>query len=83
MKTAVRHLRQGALDPADRHPDIVGRVVRLVTYIRSCIGVAGERRHLVGLNDQMLRDIGISRADVSGEASRSFWDIPADRFDWR
>ncbi len=32
-----------------------------------------ERRHLAGLDDRMLRDIGITRADVEREYRKSFW----------
>ena len=32
-----------------------------------------QRRHLRSLDDYMLRDIGLSRADVEGEAGKPFW----------
>ena len=32
-----------------------------------------QRRALRGLSDDMLRDIGCSRAEVHGEAAKSFW----------
>jgi uncharacterized protein YjiS (DUF1127 family) len=31
------------------------------------------RRHLRELSDHMLKDLGLSRADVEGEASKQFW----------
>jgi uncharacterized protein YjiS (DUF1127 family) len=34
---------------------------------------AGQRRELEELNDHMLRDIGLSRADVMAEATKPFW----------
>jgi len=34
---------------------------------------AHERAHLRSLDDHMLKDIGISRADVEVEASKPFW----------
>ena len=34
---------------------------------------ARQRRHLSGLGDQALKDIGLSRADVAGESSKPFW----------
>jgi uncharacterized protein YjiS (DUF1127 family) len=34
---------------------------------------ARQRRHLLSLSDHMLRDIGLSRADVEGEAGKPFW----------
>ena len=34
---------------------------------------ASDRRHLATLDDFMLRDIGVSRADVEVELSKPFW----------
>jgi uncharacterized protein YjiS (DUF1127 family) len=34
---------------------------------------AQQRRHLRTLSDHMLRDIGLSRADVENEAGKPFW----------
>jgi uncharacterized protein YjiS (DUF1127 family) len=34
---------------------------------------ARQRRHLRMLSDHMLRDIGLSRADVESEAGKPFW----------
>jgi uncharacterized protein YjiS (DUF1127 family) len=36
---------------------------------------ARQRRHLESLNDRMLRDIGLTRADVLAEASKPFWRL--------
>ena len=32
-----------------------------------------ERRQLAGLSDHMLKDIGVTRADVDGETCKAFW----------
>ncbi len=32
-----------------------------------------ERRHLRGLDDHMLSDIGLTRSDVDWESSKPFW----------
>jgi uncharacterized protein YjiS (DUF1127 family) len=46
--------------------------------------ISRERRALLGLDDRMLRDIGITRADAEQEAGRPFWDDAAVRWrDWR
>jgi uncharacterized protein YjiS (DUF1127 family) len=34
---------------------------------------ARERRHLQSLSDHMLRDMGLTRADVLAEANKPFW----------
>jgi uncharacterized protein YjiS (DUF1127 family) len=34
---------------------------------------AHQRRQLAELNDYMLRDIGLTRADVAGETRKPFW----------
>lgn len=34
---------------------------------------AAQRRHLAGLDQALLRDIGISRADAHREACKPFW----------
>jgi uncharacterized protein YjiS (DUF1127 family) len=33
------------------------------------------RRRLLNLDDRMLRDVGISRAEVHGEAAKPFWRV--------
>lgn len=32
-----------------------------------------QRRHLAGLDDHMLRDIGLNREDVAWECNKPFW----------
>ncbi len=34
---------------------------------------ASQRRHMAGLDDHALKDIGLSRADIEGEATKPFW----------
>ena len=41
--------------------------------------VRNERRALMELSDAGLKDLGLNRSDVDGEAARSFWDVPVDR----
>ena len=34
---------------------------------------ARERRHLAGLDDRMVRDIGVTQADIEREYRKPFW----------
>ena len=36
---------------------------------------ARQRRQLTSLNDRMLRDLGLTRADVMAESSKPFWRL--------
>ncbi len=38
-----------------------------------------QRQQLAAMSDEMLKDIGLSRADIACEASRPFWDDPLHR----
>jgi uncharacterized protein YjiS (DUF1127 family) len=53
---------------------------RLVVALLQRQELAQQRRRLLSLDDRMLKDIGITRADASREGSRLFWD--ARGVDW-
>ena len=36
---------------------------------------ARQRHQLLSLNDHMLRDLGLTRADVMAESSKPFWRL--------
>lgn len=38
--------------------------------------LARERRQLAELDERMLKDLGLSRADAEREAGRPFWEVP-------
>jgi uncharacterized protein YjiS (DUF1127 family) len=40
--------------------------------------VLRERRQLAMLDQSMLKDIGLSKADAYREWSRAFWDLPSE-----
>jgi uncharacterized protein YjiS (DUF1127 family) len=50
----------------------------LVGRIAAALSVRRERRALMALDDRMLADVGLSRADAYREAHRPFLDVPAD-----
>jgi uncharacterized protein YjiS (DUF1127 family) len=41
--------------------------------------VAHQRRSLRSMSDEMLKDIGVSRADAMREAGRRFWETDETR----
>jgi uncharacterized protein YjiS (DUF1127 family) len=41
--------------------------------------VRAERRALMRLDENALKDMGFSKGQADGEAGRGFWDVPADR----
>lgn len=58
--------------------------VRQVTLkLKAAVRVAIERRALSRLDERMLKDIGMSRSLAHHEATRSFFDIPGSRIDYR
>ncbi|UTW08258.1 DUF1127 domain-containing protein [Pseudomonas benzenivorans] len=45
-------------------------------HIKRWHQLAEQRRRLATLNDEALKDLGLSRADVLEESERPFWDDP-------
>lgn len=42
-------------------------------FVVSWLELGRQRRHLARLDDRMLKDIGLSRADVEQETAKPFW----------
>lgn len=55
-----------------------GLVTRALDQIGSWLDRSRQRRHLSQLDDRLLRDIGVSRAEVEHEVSRRFWQNDRD-----
>ena len=51
------------------------RLRRAVDLLLTWRERARQRRQLRSLNDRMLRDIGITRADVLAKSSKPFWRL--------
>lgn len=59
--------------PADRPFDVRSRFAAGLAWLRDGYAVYHQRRALLGLNDAMLKDLGISRIDALQEGSKPFW----------
>ena len=49
-------------------------LARVVARLLAWDELARQRRALAALDDPMLKDIGLARADARQEAERPFWD---------
>ncbi len=56
--------------PLKRFPNLRPRLALWLAWAELCLARAAERRHLSGLSDHELKDIGLSRADVEREGRR-------------
>ena len=56
-----------------RLPSRAGGLTALVERVLLWQQRLSERHSLRGMSDQMLKDIGLSRADIEREASKPFW----------
>lgn len=52
--------------------DLLGAAFDLLL---SWIDTARQRRSLQMMDDRLLRDVGLSRADVEAETSKPFWRV--------
>lgn len=50
-------------------------ISRACTWFAACRETARQRRALELLDDDRLRDIGLTRVDVEREAGRNPWDL--------
>ena len=70
VRTARPARRDFVSSLVSRGLSCVGRAVDLLLTWQQR---ARDRRQLEALNDRMLRDIGLTRADVFAEGSKPFW----------
>jgi uncharacterized protein YjiS (DUF1127 family) len=72
MQTKVRPLLRGARQPLAR--SLIPHILLAVSVtLHRWQSRAVQRRALAGMSDYHLKDIGLSRADVEGEAAKHFW----------
>ena len=78
MRTATQ--MPGSFDPRRLYGDVpplapyvASRFARALDTLLLWHERARQRRQLLQLDDVMLRDLGVTRADASGEAGKPFW----------
>jgi uncharacterized protein YjiS (DUF1127 family) len=70
--------------PLRLRPGLAAWLLRAIEQVLGWQEVARQRRSLLELDERLLKDIGITRADALREASRPFWDPGQERWrDWR
>jgi uncharacterized protein YjiS (DUF1127 family) len=81
---------QGSLASRPSYPALPGLQVRgdVRHHLRAAVETiqlwrrrGRDRRILQNLDDQLLRDIGLSRAEVEAEARKPFWRAESPRYD--
>ncbi|MBE9639743.1 DUF1127 domain-containing protein [Salipiger mangrovisoli] len=55
---------------------VVRRRTPLLSRLAGLFAVARQRRKLADLDDHLLRDLGLTKAEAIDEARRGFWDAP-------
>jgi len=58
---------------------VVQRISQVVRTFAWWAEVARQRQQLREMDERMLKDLGISRAEAVVEGSRPFWDVPPRR----
>ncbi len=67
-------LQSPTVDASQSARDVITRLARLPLAILLVWQERGQqRRHLAALDDRLLRDMGMSRADAAREAAIPFW----------
>ena len=76
----MKHQAHGMLDLVPRSglahivaSDLVPLLDRVIETPIAWLERMRERRQLAGLSDDMLKDIGVSRADVEHVVEKPFW----------
>ena len=52
---------------------------RMAGQIARWYQLSRQRAHLRRISDAVLKDLGLSRADIETESHRAFWDDPFNR----
>jgi uncharacterized protein YjiS (DUF1127 family) len=57
-------------------PRAPSRLAEALAWLAACVERSRQRRDLAGLSDALLKDLGLSRAEVLRECGRWPWDGP-------
>jgi len=76
-RTCTMSSRSSALPLAASLHRMGRNLAGLPARIRTASALARSRRRLHLLDDHLLRDVGLTRAEAISEAGRSAWDAPA------
>jgi uncharacterized protein YjiS (DUF1127 family) len=70
--------------PLRFRPGLAAWLLHAIELVLGWREVARQRRALLTLDERLLKDIGITRADAEREASRPLWDLAPESWrDWR
>ena len=72
--TTMTHDRMNA-QRGTQSPEPQDLLIRLIDWLWGAMERSRQRRALASLNDDQLRDIGLSRSDVAGETEKPFWRV--------
>jgi uncharacterized protein YjiS (DUF1127 family) len=72
-------LASAALRPWTGLTHFATRLSNLAHAVGLAMQVRTERRMLMRLDERALQDLGFDKGRAFGEASRTFWDLPAGR----
>lgn len=78
MKSHVEFVKTGHLS-ASRSTSLTALLRAAWQRVNRWHALYRQRQQLASLSDDMLKDIGLSRADIETEANRPFWDEPYRR----
>ena len=81
ISPSLRHPSATAvvIGPRQTRKPVVATIAAAWQHLQLIDRIWRERRLLAGLSDHALKDIGLNRADVEREISRSPFDLPRHR----
>lgn len=75
MTTTIRTALQATAPVVGPVANVIAPIGTALSRVRAALVARRQRRSLLALDDRMLADIGISRSQAYGEATRSMFDV--------